>query len=331
MFLIYELQKDDSAREYYQLTKGLAVQLQKQMKILDKPLEAFHNFIQAKNIEPVREIVEYGIELLDFAILHRWIQNLSVQRKFSFHKVTYTSLKESFLFMQESGEFKEEIYRFQNWLDFFAGYEEMGWKELWSSVCTLIETVDKLGDCYLQKYLLHLPNYLEANKTAWNNRTDAGLILRDKSCYYINMIAAQMLNACYKEDFSFCDKVYIFLPGCMAEKMDKCQAKESKEGYICASCSQACQINSLSKQHSGVRIVYHGSQMEKKKVNKNEKIGVIGVACILNLISGGWKARRLGYIPQCVILNECGCNIHWDEKGRITSLDEKELQRLLER
>lgn len=38
------------------------------------------------------------------------------------------------------------------------------------------------------------------------------------------------------------------------------------------------------------------------------------------------KARWLGYIPQCVILNECGCSIHWSKEGIVTSLDEEELE-----
>ena len=109
----------------------------------------------------------------------------------------------------------------------------------------------------------------------------------------------------------------------MARRMSQCQAQEQADGYVCASCSDDCQVNRLTKQYQRVRIVYHGSEMEKKKVETNEKIGVVGVACILNLISGGWKAKRLGYVPQCVILNECGCNIHWDKSGRVTSLDEE--------
>ncbi len=328
MFLTYELQKDNSAKEYYQLTKSLAEQLQQQMTRLDKNIELFAKYIQDKKIEPVREIVEYGIELLDFAILHRWIQGLSEDDGFQTCDYSYTKLKESVDFMQESGEFKEEIRRFQNWMDFFAEYEETEQKKLWSDVCWLVEKVDELGDRYLQKYLSHLPNYLENNKLVWGSREDAGLILRDKSCYYINMLAAQMLNNCYRQEFISCNKVYIFLPGCMARRMTHCQARENVDGYVCASCSEQCQVNRLSKRYQGVRIVYHGSQLEKKKVNTDEKIGVVGVACILNLISGGWKAKRLGYIPQCVILNECGCNIHWDENGRVTSLDEDELRRI---
>lgn len=321
MVLTYELQKDGNAKEYYQLTQKLAKQLQEQMIILDKPIRLFRKYIQDMEIEPVREDVEYGIELLDFAILHRWIQNLSESKRAD----SYEKLKESVGFMQRSGEFKEEVRRFQSWLDFFAGYEETEWRQLWRDVWRLVEMVDELGNRHLQRYLPQLQNYLETNRCAWNSREDAGLILRDKNCYYINMIAAQMLNECCRQDFVACDKTYIFLPGCMSSKGKYCQARESEDGYVCVSCSEECQVNRLSKLYPGVRIVYHGSQMEKKKVSTHEKIGVVGVACVLNLISGGWKAKRLGYVPQCVILNECGCNIHWDEKGLVTSLDEEEL------
>lgn len=61
----------------------------------------------------------------------------------------------------------------------------------------------------------------------------------------------------------------------------------------------------------------------------NKGMGIIGVACILNLLSGGWKAKKLGYLPQCVLLYYCGCNGHWDGEGIVTGLNENKLQATL--
>jgi len=45
---------------------------------------------------------------------------------------------------------------------------------------------------------------------------------------------------------------------------------------------------------------------------------------IINLLSGGWKAKRIGLIPQCVLLDYCGCK-HWHENGIVTNININEL------
>ena len=60
-------------------------------------------------------------------------------------------------------------------------------------------------------------------------------------------------------------------------------------------------------------------------INKNKNIGIIGIACIPNLISGGFKALRLGFIPQCVVLDYCGCSNHWLYKKHMTKINENRL------
>ena len=56
----------------------------------------------------------------------------------------------------------------------------------------------------------------------------------------------------------------------------------------------------------------------KNKI-KDGHIGIIGVACVLNLISGGLKAKN--FVPQCVFLDYCGCKDHWHDKGIITDIN----------
>lgn len=329
MILTYELQEKNSARVYYEVTGFLADELQKKMKILDKHISLFQNYICKKNLESVREKVEYEIELVYLAVIFRWMHSVSGKNKHRLSEIGYTELQEILFGMEKTGEFKEEVQRSFNWLDFFRGYDDRKWADLWEKIDEIIELVDCFGKKYLEKYLPKVDDFLDTRARAWKEREDAGLILRDKSCYYINMIGAQILNKCYDEDFRKCEKKYIFLPGCMAERQGQCQAIEKKDGYVCQFCSSGCQVNLLSKKYSDVRIIYHGSQIEQKKVEQIGNIGVVGVACVLNLLTGGFKARRLGYVPKCVILNECGCNIHWDEQGIVTSLDEEELEHVL--
>lgn len=327
--LTYELREKNSVGAYYEVTKSLADKLQKEMEKLDRHIVSFQYYISEQNVEPVREKEEYEIELLYLAVIHRWIQSVSGKTGYRLSEITFDELQESFVWMEKSGEFKEEVYRSPHWLGYFQGNDDEKWTDLWEKIDCITEMVDKFGKQYLEKYLPKVDDFLDTRAHVWKEREDAGLILRDKSCYYINMIGAQILNKCYDEDFRKCEKKYIFLPGCVAERQGQCQAIEKKDGYVCQFCSSGCQVNLLSKKYSDVRIIYHGSQIEQKKVEQNGNIGVVGVACVLNLLAGGLKARRLGYVPKCVILNECGCDIHWDEQGVVTSLDEEELEYVL--
>ena len=72
-------------------------------------------------------------------------------------------------------------------------------------------------------------------------------------------------------------------------------------------------------------VIPHETNLLNAKREDNEKIGIIGIACVLNLISGGWKALRLGFIPQCVILEECGCSNHWLKESKMTAINEERL------
>ena len=322
---IYELRENNSAETYYEVTRQLAEKLEEQLSVLEPCIRAYLKYLPECQQQEHITMVECGIELLDLAILHRWLCRMNNFRENDLKDVTYAELTESTSFMEASGEFKEELLRFGYWMDFLNGLSKDEWQDVWSRIRSVVMEIDRLGEQYLKRYLLPLENWRKHHRNMWQTREDAGLILRDESCYYLNMIAAQMLNKCYREAFLACEKIYIFLPGCMAERQEKCLAVEECDGYVCQACTESCQINRLSKEYPGVRIVYHGSQMDKRRVKSGQNTGVIGVSCILNLISGGWKAKRLGYVPQCVILNECGCRAHWSEQGMVTSLDEKEL------
>lgn len=83
-------------------------------------------------------------------------------------------------------------------------------------------------------------------------------------------------------------------------------------------------MKKLGKKYNfKVYIIEHETTLSSLDINKN--IGIIGIACIPNLISGGFKALRLGFIPQCVVLDYCGCSNHWLYKKHMTKINENRL------
>jgi len=80
-----------------------------------------------------------------------------------------------------------------------------------------------------------------------------------------------------------------------------------------------------------VYIVSHSSDI-LSNISKKEKkeLGIIGVACINNLIEGGWKISSYGIPPQCVILNYVGCKKHWSSKDILTDFNFNKLKNIIE-
>ncbi len=111
-------------------------------------------------------------------------------------------------------------------------------------------------------------------------------------------------------------------------------AIKSENGYLCRNCCNKCKISELSKigkkTNFEVYIFFHRSDFKDLKLNLYEDKGVIGVACVLNLIEGGLKLRELKANPQCLLLNYCGCSRHWSKYGLITKFNINKLFNMLE-
>jgi hypothetical protein len=83
-----------------------------------------------------------------------------------------------------------------------------------------------------------------------------------------------------------------------------------------------------------VLMVAHGSSISALKNNDislDQNTGVVGVSCLLNLISGGWLLEGMGIPAQCVLLDYCGCKAHWHDEGIPTSLNVEKLKQIMTR
>ncbi len=55
--------------------------------------------------------------------------------------------------------------------------------------------------------------------------------------------------------------------------------------------------------------------------------GIVGIACVLNLISGGWRLNDIVIPAQCVLLDYCGCKNHWNKEGVPTEINFNRLKK----
>jgi len=104
---------------------------------------------------------------------------------------------------------------------------------------------------------------------------------------------------------------------------------------ICAKCDPDCTICRITKEcekcGAETRLIPHSSDFsDTLRIWQNDKrYGLVGIACILNLLRGGYEMRALGIPSQCVFLDWGGCKGHWSESGIPTDINMSRLIHIL--
>lgn len=233
--------------------------------------------------------------------------------------------------MESSGDFKEEVYRMKVWGTFLEDKDEEYKKKFFYKSLNIAESMCKICDGIIGLYISQLDIFLKKSKNKYKNREDLIYCTKGKVQYYFNMVSAQIMNEVYSEQFLRCKEKNIFAPRCMRQVKNQCKAVEGEYGLKCKGCSDNCNINKLNNlienRDIDVYIIPHETIINKIEIKDKNKIGVIGIACIPNLMAGGWKALRLGFIPQCVLLDYSGCGKHWLDKEKMTEINSVYLEK----
>jgi len=74
-------------------------------------------------------------------------------------------------------------------------------------------------------------------------------------------------------------------------------------------------------------MVPHSSGFSRwlERWQNDPSVGVAAVACMMNILAGGYEMRARGIASQCVPLDFPGCAKHWSEKPLATSVNEERL------
>ena len=182
---------------------------------------------------------------------------------------------------------------------------------------------------YLGKYTSNLEKYLENNGNSHLMEEDVIFYHGHELEYHLNMLGAEIMNRIFCDDYAKRPRKAIILPSCMNANNVMCKAKEDRLGNVCTFCNPKCNVYKINKEYSNleVYIVSHESTAFKgAKKEDMQELGIIGVTCVLNLISGGWKSSNLSIPPQCVLLEHVACKSHWLDEDIYGKIDIKELK-----
>ncbi len=239
---------------------------------------------------------------------------------------TLDSLIKLIHWLSATGEFKQEVKRLKIWENYLSNKSE---KEINNIILTSVNLAEWFEIKSEEKLGYYTENVNKFHNTTYKEhkyREDYVYCGRKRVEYHLNMVGAEIMNRAYRQDFLKTKEKRLLLPVCMRLNSDEnCKAIKTKEGYLCINCTKSCKVNQYTKlgkkYNFKVYIIPHESSAFIKEKSQTGYIGIIGVACVLNLISGGYKAKDLGFIPQCVLLDYCGCKNHWHKNGIVTDIN----------
>jgi hypothetical protein len=103
----------------------------------------------------------------------------------------------------------------------------------------------------------------------------------------------------------------------------------------CAACDPNCAVNRITqrmcKLGAKVYLVPHSTGYSRwlDRWEREPGIGVIAVACLLNILPGGYEMRSRRIPSQCLPLDYPGCKKHWDHEGHPTAINEDRLVQII--
>jgi len=244
------------------------------------------------------------------------------------------NLKHLTMWLSATGEFNEELLRIESWIEFLAGIPKSMEQFFLVHVERFALWFEEEAHAAMKNYTRGVRQFLSTHLLKYRGKEDYFFTGRNEVEYHLNMVGASIMNRSMQKEFLETEHQILLLPSCM-KKNENCMSVEVMQGRICTNCTEGCNISKVSQQmkEEGVHtfIIQHSSSFSKyleRWANQN-KIGLIGTACTLNLLMGGFEMKRLNIPAQCVFLDYCGCKNHWSEKGLATNINVRQVHNLV--
>jgi len=131
--------------------------------------------------------------------------------------------------------------------------------------------------------------------------------------YHLYMLEFALVNRLNRENFSKCDNKIALLPHCLRFTINNCKAESDGTDLLCKYCSVNCYIHEISLLLNSKQIKpYIWMSANLKKIIKSgnpevNTIGILGIACIPELINGMRSCFKKGIPAIGLPLNANRC------------------------
>ncbi len=239
--------------------------------------------------------------------------------------------------LEATGEYREEVIRLKNWQQYFFSLDSAEVETLLKCCVEFNEWFVEESSLVLSKFTRNVHKFLREKLEDHKWKEDLLFCGKKEREYHLNMVSAAIMNKAFRKKFLDTEKKVALIPVCMRLLSDeKCQAERRGIDIICRGCSGNCNVNRIRKlgrdKNFEVYLIPHSSDFTRwlERWQDNSEIGVVGVTCALNLLTGGYEMEKLNIRSQCVLLDYCGCKNHWHKEGIPTDLDDNMLAEIVE-
>jgi len=160
-------------------------------------------------------------------------------------------------------------------------------------------------------------------------------LLTSREQYYLYMLEFELINRLNIKEFNMADFKIALLPYCLKESHTHCKASADEVDYQCKGCIKTCYINRISRvlKENGINpyILSRGRvrNLIREQYTKHGSIGVLGIACIVELVRGMRLCMKVNAPVVGIPLNANRCP-RWMESMHDTSMDLSALQSLVQ-
>ncbi len=247
------------------------------------------------------------------------------------------SYKRLLSWLNATGEYAEEVKRLRGWLEFAKTLSENERLIFIAKVYAFAAFFESRSAKNLGIYTSDVTRFVEKAAKNYKGREDYALATRSEVEYHMNMVGAEILNRELRSNFISKKTKIVLLPTCMRGDLGgMCKASDNGLEKKCVGCNAKCNVGKVQKSMQpysvDVCLIPHSSDFSKflKRWSGNDDVALVGVACVPNLLMGGYEMIDLNIASQCIYLDFCGCKKHWDRKGIATTINIQQLKNIID-
>jgi len=131
--------------------------------------------------------------------------------------------------------------------------------------------------------------------------------------YHLAMLSIELANRCYGGAFRRAATKIAFLPHCLRDMEHQCKSEIDGDDQVCRSCTKTCWINGVSKllrYHGITPYIWLRADLDRviMRLQRQESgLGILGIACVLELDNGIRRCMRHGIPVVGIPLNANRC------------------------
>jgi hypothetical protein len=159
-------------------------------------------------------------------------------------------------------------------------------------------------------------------------------LLAFREQYYLYMIEFELINRVHRQEFLGARYKIALLPYCLRETQEDCKAEPDRLDYRCRGCRKGCYINHVSqllREHQVEPYIWRRTKLNtmlRALVQEHGTVGVMGIACIVQLVMGMRRCMKAHLPVVGIPLNANRCP-RWMGEFHDNSVDLNALEKLL--